>query len=64
MMRYPFHMIFLATLGISACGQPGPLYLPAETPAAVEAKPATDDLTPIPERDIDEMPPKINNATP
>jgi predicted small lipoprotein YifL len=63
-MHYPFSLILLATLWISACGQPGPLYLPEEPPPTVKVKAGTDENPPIPERDIDQAPPKLTAPLP
>lgn len=64
-MKIYLNCLYLLTmLGLAACGQPGPLYLPDNPPPGIKVAPDDDQPAPIPERDIDQAPPRIKAAPP
>ncbi|MGR8952399.1 MAG: LPS translocon maturation chaperone LptM [Gammaproteobacteria bacterium] len=64
-MKFFPHFFYVLTLpGVAGCGQPGPLYLPDNPPPGYKAAADDDQPAPIPERDIDQAPPRIEAAPP
>jgi predicted small lipoprotein YifL len=54
----------LTVLGLAGCGQPGPLYLPGNPPPGLKVPADEERSSPIPERDVDEMPAPVDAAPP
>ncbi len=58
-MKFPSNCLYLLTVfGLAACGQRGPLYLPDNPPPGIKGVADDSQLAPIPERDLDEAPPR------
>jgi predicted small lipoprotein YifL len=64
-MKFCSHCLYLLTvLGLGGCGQQGPLYFPENPPPGIKVPVDEDQPEPIPERDIDQAPPRIDVTPP